>query len=323
MSAPLLELDGVCLEYPGRRVGLRARSAPTAAVRDVSFEIGPGEVLGLVGESGSGKSSIGRLITRQHDLTSGAIRFDGADISRTRGGALRRLRTEIQIVFQDPFASLNPRMTAGTAIAEPLVIHGVLEGRAAIDRRVHELLEMVGLNAAFADRLPLELSGGQRQRVGIARAIALNPRLVVADEPVSALDVSVQAQILLLLQSLQRDLGLAYLFIAHDLAVVRSLSNRIAVMRAGAIVEIGSSDQICVEPKHPYTKALLAAVLPPDPPDGRPQRRPAPPAPVDVGLPDAEKVDVHRTAPRTTASRSGRLLARVDSPHPTSPQEGS
>jgi ABC-type oligopeptide transport system ATPase subunit len=234
------------------------------AVDDVSFEIYPGETLGLVGESGSGKSTTGYCVLELLKPTSGSVRFLGEELTTMKKEDLRRMRREMQIVFQDPYASLNPRMTVGNIVAEPLLVHKV-GNRARRRKTVEELLEVVGFNPDFVNRYPHEFSGGQRQRIGIARALALNPRLIVCDEPVSALDVSIQAQILNLLKDLQSEFGLAYLFVAHDLAVVRTMSDDIAVMNKGQIVEAGPSEQVYSNPKDEYTKALLAAVPVPDP----------------------------------------------------------
>jgi oligopeptide/dipeptide ABC transporter ATP-binding protein len=230
----------------------------------VSFEIERGETLALVGESGCGKSSVARTLLRLQEPTSGKAIFEGEDLFSLQPGPLRQLRRRIQIVFQDPYSSLNPRMTIGDAVAEGLEIHRILP-KAEIPRRVGALLEEVGLDPAFATRYPHEFSGGQRQRIGIARALAVEPVFLVCDEPVSALDVSVQAQVLNLLMDLQQKRGLSYLFIAHDLAVVRQIASRIAVMYLGRIVELGPTDEILTRPRHPYTQALLSAVPEPDP----------------------------------------------------------
>jgi oligopeptide transport system ATP-binding protein len=234
------------------------------AVGGVSFDIRAGETLGLVGESGSGKSTTGYTIIQLLKPTSGSVRFEDTELTTLGRAEIRRLRREMQIVFQDPYSSLNPRMTVGDIVSEPLVVHGIGSRR---DRtaRVRELLDVVGFNPSYTNRYPHEFSGGQRQRIGIARALALNPKLIICDEPVSALDVSIQAQIINLLKDLQHDFGLTYLFIAHDLAVVRSMSDRIAVMNRGQIVEIGPAEEVYTNPREDYTKALLSAVPIPDP----------------------------------------------------------
>ena len=268
MSAPLLQVEGLTKHFPIRRglLGLRPKGA-VRAVDGVSFAIARGETLGLVGESGCGKSTTGRLLVRLLDPTAGSIRFDGTDIAPLGQRALRPLRPQFQIIAQDPYGSLNPRMRVEEILREPMQVAGVTA--AAQATRARALLDRVGLAAAHASRFPHEFSGGQRQRIAIARALALEPRLVVCDEPVSALDVSVQAQIINLLRDLQRDLGLAYLFVAHDLSVVRHISDRVAVMYLGKIVELAPKRALFARPRHPYTQALLSAVPVPRPGAGR------------------------------------------------------
>ncbi|HSZ70781.1 MAG TPA: ATP-binding cassette domain-containing protein [Solirubrobacteraceae bacterium] len=261
MAEPLLEVRGLVKHFPlTRGVIVQRQFGAVKAVDGIDLVLAPGETLGLVGETGCGKSTTARLIMRLLDATSGEIRFAGRDIARLRGGSLRALRRELAMVFQDPYSSLNPRRTVGAIVAEPLAIHGLASDRAARRRRVQELLETVGLSPEHYNRYPHEFSGGQRQRVGVARALALGPKLLIADEPVSALDVSIQAQILNLLRKLQRELGLALLFISHDLSVVRYMCERVAVMQRGKIVETGAAEQLYRSPTHPYTRELLAAV---------------------------------------------------------------
>lgn len=260
MNADLLEVLHL-KKYFGTRAGV------LHAVDDVSFSIRTRETLGVVGESGCGKSTLGRAILRLHEPTSGEVRFEGEDILSYGPDRLKKLRREMQIIFQDPFASLNPRMTVFETITEPLLIQGVCSGRnrAELNRRVKGMMELVGLSERLINAYPHELDGGRRQRIGIARALVLEPKFVVCDEPVSALDVSIQAQILNLMQDLQRDLGLTYMFITHDLSVVKHLSDDIAVMYLGQMVEKAPSDEIFANPLHPYTKALLSAIPVPDP----------------------------------------------------------
>ena len=258
-SDSLLRVDGLRKYYESRgNAFLQAASRPVKAVDDVSFAVEPGEVVAVVGESGCGKSTLGRVVIRLLEPTAGTIAFNGVDITHLGGEELRRTRLLMQIVFQDPFSSLNPRMTVGDAIGYPLRVHGIDGDRG---RRVAELLERVGLSAMHARRLPHELSGGQRQRIGIARAIAVNPRLVVLDEPVAALDLSAQAHVLNLFKELQRDMGMAYLFITHDLSVAEFMADRILVMYAGRLMEIGDRKSLFETPRHPYTEALLSAAV--------------------------------------------------------------
>jgi oligopeptide transport system ATP-binding protein len=252
------------MHFPIYKGVLRRQVGEIKAVDDVSFEIAKGETLGLVGESGCGKSTTGRAILRLYDPTGGSIALEGREIAHLEGRALRALRPRMQMIFQDPQASLNPRMTVGSIIAEPLDEHASLD-RKARRKRVLELMDAVGLNRAFSNRYPHEFSGGQRQRIGIARALALNPKFIVCDEPIAALDVSIQAQVVNLLEDLQEKLGLTYLFISHDLSMVRHLATRVAVMYLGRIAEIGPAATLYETPLHPYTEALISAVPSPDP----------------------------------------------------------
>jgi oligopeptide transport system ATP-binding protein len=264
-NGALLSVDDLQKYFPIRRGALIERTVGhVKAVDGVSFDIAEGETLGLVGESGSGKSTTGYCILQLLKPTGGKVQFMGKELTEIGREDLRRMRREMQIVFQDPYSSLDPRMTVGGIVAEPLEVHGI-GTRSSRRETVRRLLDIVGFNPNFTNRYPHEFSGGQRQRIGIARALALNPKLIVCDEPVSALDVSIQAQILNLLKDLQRDFSLTYLFISHDLAVVRAMSDRIAVMNQGKLVEIGTAEQIYNDPKDEYTQALFAAVPVPDP----------------------------------------------------------
>ncbi|MFJ5529906.1 ABC transporter ATP-binding protein [Streptomyces sp. NPDC093261] len=263
---PILEVSGLVKHYPlTRGILFKKQIGAVRAVDGVDFTLGRGETLGIVGESGCGKSTLARMLVTLERPTSGAIRYKGEDITRLSGRALKAVRRNIQMVFQDPYTSLNPRMTVGDIVGEPYEIHPEAAPRGDRRRRVQELLDVVGLNPEYVNRYPHQFSGGQRQRIGIARALALRPEIVVADEPVSALDVSVQAQVVNLLARLQGEFGLSYVFIAHDLSVVRHISDRIAVMYLGRIVETGRDAEIYDHPTHPYTQALLSAVPVPDP----------------------------------------------------------
>jgi oligopeptide transport system ATP-binding protein len=261
----VLKAENLVKYYPIKAGVLRRTVGQVKAVDGVSFELYKGETLGIVGESGCGKSTLGRMLMRLEEPTAGKLTFDGVDVYSQKGGDMRRLRRDIQIVFQDPYTSLNPRMTVGDIVGEPFEIHREAVPKGGRRRRVEELLDLVGLNPEHINRYPHQFSGGQRQRIGIARGVALNPKVIICDEPVSALDVSVQAQVVNLLERLQRELGLAYVFIAHDLSVVRHISDRVGVMYLGKLVELGDEDQIYSRPTHPYTQALLSAVPLPDP----------------------------------------------------------
>ncbi len=272
-AEPLLEVTDLVKHFPVKRGLLFDREVDRVrAVDGVSFEVRKGETLGLVGESGSGKSTLCRAVLQLTKPTSGSVRFEGREIAGLSQREMRPLRREMQMVFQDPYASLNPRKRIGQIVGEPLRLQGVARG-SKLRGQVHELLDRVGLSPEHYDRFPHEFSGGQRQRIGIARALALRPKLIFADEPVSALDVSIRAQIVNLLDDLQAELGLTYVFVAHDIGVVRHVSDRIAVMHDGKIVEEGAADRVCEQPRDAYTKALLAAVPIPDPREARARRQ--------------------------------------------------
>ena len=260
----LLQVKDLVKHFPIHQGVFRRQVGAVRAVDGISFDVREGETLGLVGESGCGKTTAGRTLMQLYRPTSGSVLFEGVDLVRLKAGDLRRMRRKMQIIFQDPYASLNPRMSVQDIIGEPLVVHGVASGK-DVQERVHQLLELVGLSPTFSNRFPHEFSGGQRQRIGVARALALQPSFIVCDEPISALDVSVQAQVVNLLEELQDQFHLTYLFIAHDLSMVRHISDRVAVMYLGVVVELASRDEIYESPLHPYTQALLSAVPIPDP----------------------------------------------------------
>ncbi|HEY9152192.1 MAG TPA: dipeptide ABC transporter ATP-binding protein [Anaerolineales bacterium] len=263
-NTSLLKIDNLVMHFPIYRGIIRRQVGAVHAVDGISFSIKRGETLGLVGESGCGKSTTGRTILQLYKPTSGSVIFDDVDLVKLKGEHLRQMRRKIQMIFQDPYASLNPRMTVADIIAEPLIVHSVATGK-EIQERVEHLLDIVKLNPSFANRYPHEFSGGQRQRIGVARALALQPSFIVCDEPISALDVSIQAQVINLLEDLQKQFNLTYLFIAHDLSVVRHISDRVAVMYLGIIVELADRSELYSTPLHPYTQALLSAVPIPDP----------------------------------------------------------
>jgi oligopeptide/dipeptide ABC transporter ATP-binding protein len=270
---PLVQVRGLVKHFPlTRGIVIQRKVGAVQAVDGISFDVQRGETLGLVGETGCGKSTTARLIMRLLEASAGEVRFDGQDITHLKGARLKAIRRDMQMIFQDPYSSLNPRKTIGSIIGEPFAIHGLEQGKGERKRAVQELMEMVGLNPEHYNRYPHEFSGGQRQRIGVARALALKPKLVIADEPVSALDVSIQAQVLNLLRDMQRQLGLTLVFIAHDLSVVRHMCDRVAVMYLGRIVEIGPSEALYDFPRHPYTGALLSAVPVADPTARRGER---------------------------------------------------
>ena len=281
MSA-LLEVENLNMHFPIRGGVLQREVGRVFAVNDVSFDLAPGETLGIVGESGCGKTTLGRALVRLYEPTSGRVRFDGRDVGALDGAELKALRADMQMIFQDPYTSLNPRRTIERTLEEPLVLHGV-RSREERQRKVRALLDTVGLRVSDLPKYPHEFSGGQRQRIGIARALVLEPRLVIADEPVSALDVSIQSQVLNLLVNLQSEHDLTYIFISHDLTVVKYISDRVAVMYLGRIVELADADEIYERPRHPYTQALLAALPIPDPR----RRRESEPLEGDVPNPSA------------------------------------
>ncbi|MEX2983764.1 ABC transporter ATP-binding protein [Streptomyces sp. C36] len=295
-AAPLLKVDGLVKHFPITKGLLRRRTGAVQAVDGLTFDVRPGETLGVVGESGCGKSTMGRLITRLLEPTAGRIEFEGRDITHLGVAGMRPMRRDVQMIFQDPYSSLNPRHTVGTIVGAPFRLQGITpEG--GVKKEVQRLLGLVGLNPEHYNRYPHEFSGGQRQRIGIARALALKPKLVVADEPVSALDVSIQAQVVNLLDDLQEELGLTYVIIAHDLSVIRHVSDRIAVMYLGKIVELADRTPLYTAPLHPYTRALLSAVPVPDP--ARRTRRTGEPS-----------------------GGGGRILLKGDVPSPISPPSG-
>ncbi len=264
MSEVLLNVENLCQYYKVSK-GIFGKTQYVKAVDGVNFQVYKGEVFGIVGESGCGKSTLGKTICKLIEPTSGKIEFEGRDITNLSRKEMREVRKDMQMVFQDPYASLNPRMSVRNIVAEPLKIHGLDAGRQETDKKVIELLQKVGLDSYHAVRYPHEFSGGQRQRIGIARAIAINPKLIIADEPVSALDVSIQSQVLNLMNQLKREMGLTYIFVAHDLSVVEHISDRVGVMYLGNFVEIADKESLYVNPLHPYTQALLSAVPIPDP----------------------------------------------------------
>ena len=272
MSDAVLKVESLKVHFPVKG-GLFTKKQVVKAVDGVSFEIYPKETFGLVGESGCGKSTTGRAIVKLYEPTSGSIYYHGEDVTKIRGSHLAEFRRNVQMIFQDPYASLNPRMTVGEIIREPMDIHHIFQTKEEREQRVRELLDIVGLKPDHIRRYPHEFSGGQRQRIGIARTLALNPQFIVCDEPISALDVSIQAQVINLLEHIQKEMGISYLFIAHDLSMVKHISDRLGVMYLGNLVEIGDSDDVYHRPLHPYTQALLSAVPIPDPRVAREKKR--------------------------------------------------
>ena len=272
MSDAVLKVENLKVHFPVKG-GLFTKKQVVKAVDGVSFEIYPRETFGLVGESGCGKSTTGRAIVKLYEPTSGTVYYHGEDVTKIKGSHLAEFRRNVQMIFQDPYASLNPRMTVGEIIREPMDIHHIFNTKEEREQRVRELLDIVGLKPDHIRRYPHEISGGQRQRIGIARTLALNPQFIVCDEPISALDVSIQAQVINLLEHIQKEMGISYLFIAHDLSMVKHISDRIGVMYLGNLVEIGDSDDVYHRPLHPYTQALLSAVPIPDPRDAREKKR--------------------------------------------------
>lgn len=262
---PILEVSHLCKDFVIPSPKLLEKPDILHALSDVSLRVYEGETLGIIGESGCGKSTLGRCIVKLHDITSGEIRYRGQDISQRKGNALKEIRKDIQMIFQDPYSSLNPKLTAAQSIQEPMVIHGIQKDKKKLEERTMELMRKVGLDLQHAYRYPHEFSGGQRQRISVARALALNPKIIVCDEPVSALDVSIQAQVLNLFNELQREMGLTYIFISHDLSVIKHVSDRIAIMYLGRVVETCDARTIYENPLHPYTKVLLSAVPPASP----------------------------------------------------------
>lgn len=272
MSNPILKVTDLKVHFPVAG-GAFSKKQVVKAVDGINFEIMPGETFGLVGESGCGKSTTGRAIVKIYTPTAGKVEFNGVDITKIKGKELSQFRKNVQMIFQDPYASLNPRMTVGEIIREPMDIHNIYSTKEERESRVRELLEIVGLKPDHIRRYPHEFSGGQRQRIGIARTLALNPQFIVCDEPISALDVSIQAQVINLLENIQKKMGISYLFIAHDLSMVKHISDRIGVMYLGNMVEIGEADEVYNSPLHPYTQALLSAVPIPDPKVARQKKR--------------------------------------------------